>query len=64
MNQEIKRIIKSYASIIDLEETEEVMHLIADLDELMSNKLSREEYALATLGQENPKSYEEYLKEA
>lgn len=34
MNQKIKRIIESYESIIDLEKTKEVMHLIADLDEL------------------------------
>lgn len=34
-NQKIKRIIESYSSIIDLDETNEVMHLIADLDELM-----------------------------
>lgn len=34
-NEEIKRIIKSYASIIDLDETNEVVHLIADLNELM-----------------------------
>jgi len=39
MNQEIKRIIESYSSIIDLEETKEVMHLISDLDELFKEKM-------------------------
>ncbi|GAG85569.1 unnamed protein product [marine sediment metagenome] len=38
MNQEIKRVIESYQSIIDLEEENEVMHLIADLQELFSEK--------------------------
>lgn len=37
--QEIKRIIESYSSIIDLEETKEVMHLISDLNELFKEKL-------------------------
>lgn len=34
INGRIKEIIESYASIIDLDEHEEVMHLIADLSEL------------------------------
>lgn len=39
MNLKIKRIIESYGSIIDLEETNEVMHLIADLTELFKEEV-------------------------
>ena len=39
INQKIKRIIESYVSIIDLEETNEVMHLIADLDTLFREEI-------------------------
>jgi len=34
----IKEIIESYASIIDLEDTVEVIHLIADLEELFNER--------------------------
>ena len=34
-NQQIKEIIESYASIIDLDEHREVFCLIADLNELL-----------------------------
>lgn len=34
-NQQIKEIIESYSSIIDLDETREVFCLIADLNELL-----------------------------
>ena len=40
MPDKIKTVIKSYSSIIDLEESEEAMHLIADLNEIFEEGIN------------------------
>lgn len=40
MSAKIKTVIKSYSSIIDLEESEEAMHLIADLNEVFEEGIN------------------------
>ena len=38
MNEKIREIILSYSSIIDVEETNETIHLIADLTDLFDKE--------------------------
>lgn len=40
MSDKINTVIKSYSSIIDLEESKEAMHLIADLNEVFEEGIN------------------------